>query len=269
MRRIGLAVVLALSLFAATLTANAQRVNAFRVGVVLQGGAYSPAVDGLRAGLKKLGLEEGQHLLLSVRDGKGDLKSVEAAARSLEEEKVDLIYTVTSSVTLATKRATTRVPIVFYVGSDPVVDGLVESYRRPGGRFTGIHGQLTDLVAKRLELLKEMLPGLRKAVTFFNPENPVAQRSIKIARDAARMLNVTLVERPVVSVEALRTALRALRPGEVDALVSVSDAMVNSQSDFIVDVAKTKKLPTMLQYEEPARRASGALASYGEHPHGW
>src|SRR4030095_12200136 len=181
----------------ASLAAEAQRANASRVGVVLQGGAYFPAVDGLRAGLKELGLEEGRQILLHVRDGKGDLKSVEAAARSLEEERVDLIYSATTSVTLATKRATRRVPIVFYVGSDPVADGLVETYRRPGGRFTGIHSQLTDLVAKRLELLKEMLPGLRKAVTFYDPDNPSAQRSIKIARAAARRLNVTLVERPV------------------------------------------------------------------------
>ena len=238
------------------------RTTVFRIGVVLQGGAYGPAVDGLRAGLKELGLEEGQQVLFHVRDSRGDLKSVEAAAKGLEQEKVDVIYSVTSSVTLAAKRATTRVPIVFYVGTDPVALGLVESYRKPGGRFTGIHSQFTDLTAKRLELLKEMIPGLRRVVTFYNPTNPSAQQSVKIARDAAARLNVTLVERPVATVEAFRTELRALRPGEVDALAYVSDSMV-SQADFIVDIARAKKLPTMLQFEEQARRASGALASYG------
>src|SRR5207253_9774074 len=111
--------------------------------------------------------------LLHVRDAKGDLKSVEAAARSLEAENVDLILAVGTSATLAAKRATKRVPIVFYAGADPVSVGLVESFRKPGGRLTGIHRQSVDLTAKRLELLKEMIPRLRRVVTFYSRDNPV------------------------------------------------------------------------------------------------
>ena len=196
--------------------AGAQQGNVFRVGVVLQGGAYSQAVDGLRTGLRELGLQEGRQVRLDVREGQGDVKAVEAAARSLEAAKVDLIYAVTTSVALATKRATSRVPIVFYAGTDPVTVGLVQSYGRPGGRLTGLHSQYTELGAKRLQLLKNMMPGLRRVVTFYNPENPSAQRSVKIVREAARQLQVTLVERPVTSVEMLRAGLRALRPAEVD-----------------------------------------------------
>ena len=86
---------------------------------------------------------------------------MEAAARSLEEQqKVDLIYAIATSVTRATKRATNTVPIVFYGGTDPVAVGLVESFRKPGGRLTGVYGRFTDLTAKRLELLKEMIPNL-------------------------------------------------------------------------------------------------------------
>jgi putative tryptophan/tyrosine transport system substrate-binding protein len=142
-----------ISMKGAPVAAEAQP-RVYRVGVVHQGGIYSQGVDGLRDGLKELGLEEGKQLLLQVHDGKGDPKSVEALARRLEEEKVDLIYAVATSVTLATRRATTRVPIVFYAGTDPVAVGLVKSFRKPGGRLTGIHGQATDLTAKRLELLK-------------------------------------------------------------------------------------------------------------------
>ena len=87
------------------------------MGVVLHGGPYSSAIDGLRDGLRELGLEEGKQFVLHARDGKGDLKSVEAAARSLEGEKVDLIVAMTTSVTLAAKRATKSVPIVFYAGT--------------------------------------------------------------------------------------------------------------------------------------------------------
>ena len=218
--RPALAGILILALFIVPLAIEAQQARVYRVGVLLQGGAYSPAIDGLRDGLRALGLEEGKQLVLQVRDAKGDLKLVEAAARSLEAEKVDLIYSVASSVTLTAKRATKGVPIVFYVGTDPVALALVESFRKPGGRLTGIHSGFTDLTAKRLELLKEMIPKLRRVVTFYSPDNPAAQRSIKIARGAAGRLKVGLVERPVASVEELRAGLRALRPGEADAMLS-------------------------------------------------
>jgi len=254
------------SLLAAPLAAKAQQARAYRIGVILQGGPYSEAIDGLRNGLKELGLEEGKQFVLHVRDTKGDLKSVAVAARGLEdqkeEQKVDVIYALGTSVTLAAKRATKSVPIVFYAGTDPVAVGLIESLRKPGGRLTGIHGQFANLTAKRLELLKEMIPRLRRVVTFYSPDNPAAQQSMKIARDAARQLKVEFIERPVASVGELRASLRALRPGEADAFFFVSDAMVSSQEDLIIDTARAKRLPTMLAFEGSV--AKGALASYGE-----
>src|SRR5229473_1557992 len=111
---------LAGGIFAAPLAAEGQRARVYRVGVVLQGGPYSGAVDGLRKGLAELGLEEGKQVVLHVREGRGDQKAVEQAAGNLEREKVDVIYSVGTSVTLAVKRATKTVPIVFYAGSDPV-----------------------------------------------------------------------------------------------------------------------------------------------------
>src|SRR6266849_11003212 len=104
--------ILILVLFAAPLAGEAQQPRVYRVGVILQGGPYSAAIDGLRDGLRELGLEEGKQFLLHVRDGKGDLKSVEATARDLEREQVDLIYAVTASVSVLAKRATKSVPIV-------------------------------------------------------------------------------------------------------------------------------------------------------------
>ena len=256
-----LAVVFLFSVLAAPFAVEAQQARVYRVGVILQGGSYYEAIDGLRDGLRDLGLQEGKQFVLHVRDGKGDLKVVEAAARNLEQEKVDLIYALATSVTVAVKRATKNVPIVFYVGSDPVAFGLVESFRKPGGRLTGIHSQFTDLTAKRLELLKEMVPRLRRVVTFYNPDNPSAQQSMKLARDAVRQLKVELVERPVASVEELRAGLRALQAGAADAYCSVSDAMVNSQAELIIDTARAKRLPTMFQ--DPGLVAKGALADYG------
>jgi len=106
-----------------------------------------------------------------------------------------------------------------------------------------------------------MVPRLRRVVTFYSPDNPGAQQSMKIARDAARQLKLELVERPVASVEELRAGLRALRPGEADAFFYVGDAMVASQSTLIVEAARAKKLATMFHQRETV--AMGALASYG------
>jgi putative ABC transport system substrate-binding protein len=252
---------LAGGLLASPLAAEAQQARVYRVGVVLQGGPYSGAVDGLRKGLAELGLEEGKQLILHVRDGKGDLKAVEQAAGDLEREKVDLIFAVASTVTLAVKRATKTVPIVFYAGTDPVAVGLVESFRKPGGRLTGVYGRLADLTAKRLELLRDMVPGLRRVLTFYNPDAPVNQQSIKATRDAARLLKVELLERRVTSVEELRAGLRALRAGEADAYLSGTGAMVISQAALVIDTARAKKLPTM--FSERDSVVNGGLASYG------
>jgi putative tryptophan/tyrosine transport system substrate-binding protein len=253
---------LAFALLAVPLAGQAQQGRVYRVGVVFQGGSYSDVISGLRDGLKGLGFEEGKQFVLLMRDAKGDLKSVETAARSLESEKVDLIYAIATSVSLVAKRATTRVPIVFYAGTDPVTVGLVRSFRRPGGRLTGINGQLTDLTGKRLELLKEMIPGVRRVVTVYNPDNPAAQQAVKLARAAAHQLKVEILERRVTSVEELRAAVRALRPGDADAYFQMPDAMVTSQTDLILETTNAQRLPAVFQYKDAVTK--GGLASYGE-----
>jgi len=246
---------------AAPLGAQAQQARLYRIGVVFQGGPYAAAIDGLRQGLKELGFAEGRQFVFHVRDVKGDLKAVEATARSLELEKVDLIYAIGTSTTLAVKRATKSVPIVFYGGADPVALGLIADFRKPGGRLTGIHSRFSDLVAKRLELLKALIPSLSRVIIFYNPDNAVATQSMKTARDASRRLNLQLIERSVRSVEELRASLAALQPGEGDAVLAVSDGMVTSQAELMIAAANANKLPTMLA--EQTSVAKGALASYG------
>jgi putative tryptophan/tyrosine transport system substrate-binding protein len=150
---------------------------------------------------------------------------------------------------------------LFAVGSDPVVAGLVDSFARPGGRLTGVHFLSADLTAKRLEILKEILPEVRRIVTFYDPRNEVALRAAKAAREAARQLKVEIVERHVASVEELQLGLKALKTQEVDAYFYTQDAMVVSQAQFIIETAKAKKLPTM--FAEPSLVKEGALVSYG------
>jgi putative tryptophan/tyrosine transport system substrate-binding protein len=251
---------------AAPLAAGAQpAAKVYRVGVVLQGGPYHAAVEGLRDGLKGLGFEEATQYVLHIRDVKGDLTAVGEAARNLEREKVDLIYAVATGVSLMVQRATTKVPIVFYAGVDPVEVGLVKSLARPGGRITGVHSRQADLIGKRLEILKEIVPTLRRVVAFNNPDNPALRESATMAREAPRRLGIELVERHVRSVDELRVGLRGLMAGEADAIL-VWDAMVVSQTQLLVETAKTKKLPTI--FFDRSSVAAGGLASYGTSYYG-
>jgi putative tryptophan/tyrosine transport system substrate-binding protein len=240
--------------------ADAQQAKVHRVGVILQGGPWYAVVDGLRNGLRALGLLEGTHFVLEIRDTQGNLKAVEESARALEREQVDLLYTVTTSVTVTTKRATATIPIVFCAGTDPVAIGLVEAFAKPGGRLTGVYLLNTDLTGKRIELLKEIVPNVQRIITFYDPANPSARESVKQAREGARKLGVELIERQAASVEELQTALRALRAGEADGYVAVTDAMVDSQAQLLIDTAKATRLPTMF-YDE-GLVLQGGLASY-------
>jgi putative tryptophan/tyrosine transport system substrate-binding protein len=253
--------VIAGSLLATPHPATAQATKIYRIGVVLQGGPYYQMVEGLRDGLKELGFVEGTQYLLHIRDTKGDLKTAEEAARNLEHENVDLILSIASSVSRATKRATEKVPIVFFAGEDPVDSGLVNSFAKPGGRVTGITSLSVDLTAKRLEILKALSPKLRRVVTFYGSANPVARESAATARRAAQQLGLEFDYREVRSVAELQAGLNALKTDEGEAIFLVSDAMVVSQTQLIADVAKAKKVPTM--FSERSAVVGGGLASYG------
>jgi putative ABC transport system substrate-binding protein len=240
--------------------AHAQQPKVFRIGVLVPGEAWYEIVDGLRLGLTQLGLEEGKQFTLAIRDWKGDLKLAENAASDLEKKKVNLIYATSSNSTIAAKRTTTDIPIVFCAGTDPVVLGLVESFANPGGRLSGVYTPVTDLTAKRLEILKEIAPKLHRVVTFYDPHRAVAIESAKLAREAARQMGLELVERHFTSVEELQATVQALRAGEIHAYLAVSDPTASNQAQLIIDTARAKKFPTM--FDHLSHVARGGFASY-------
>ena len=253
---------LAALLLVGGLPVQAQQQKVYRIGVLFPGGPLSKTVDGLRKGLKELGFEEGKQFTLAIRDTKGDAKAAADAARTFEQEKVNLIYAIASSVIVAAKEATQNVPIVFSIGTDPVAMGLVSDFAKPGGRLTGVHFLVRDLTSKRLEVLKELLPKLRGVVTVYDPASQVAKESAQLARAEAKRLGLKFIERHIKSVEELRQALQALKAGEADAFFYIPDPMLVSQAQLIIDTAKAKKLPTMFQ--EQSLVAKGGLASYGQ-----
>jgi putative ABC transport system substrate-binding protein len=245
----------------AVTTVEAQVRAPYHIGVIHEGGPYGRAIEGLKDGLRSVGLEPGKDVILEVRDTQGNRAAIGDAARSLEEGKVSLLCTISTTVTLAAKAATKEVPIIFAIGTDAAAQGLVESLAKPGGRLTGVQRLSSDFTGKRLEILKEIVPDLRRVVTFYDPGDNVARQAAKLAQEASRKLKIEIKEQPVASVTELRQAISGLDRKDADAFVYISDAMVTTQSRFIIETAKAKKLPTM--FSEPALVTEGALAAYG------
>jgi len=189
--------------------------------------------------------------------------ATETAARALESsEKVDVIVAIGTTTALAAKRATTEVPIVFAAGNDPVAAGLVESIAKPGGRLTGFHFATVDLTPKRLEILREIVPKLRRVVTFYDPRTAGAVTSFAAARAAAEKLDIEVVAQQVNSPEELRDHLgTTLTLAEADAFFFVSDFLVTVHTPQVIEAANALRLPTMATQLGLVRM--GALASYG------
>ena len=240
--------------------AEAQQTKAYRIGVLVPGEAWYEIIDGLRVGLKQLGLAEGKQFVLAIRDWQGDAKVAEEAARNFEQEKIDLIYTTSTNSTITARRATTEIPIVFCAGTDPVVVGLVDSFAKPGGRLTGVYHPSTDLTAKRLEILKEMVPKVRRVVIFYDPSLRTGVESSKLAREAAQQTGLQLVERHFATVKELQASVHALKTGDADAYLAVSDPTASNQARLIIDMARIKRLPTMFDFLSHVTK--GGLASY-------
>ena len=250
-------------LFGLSFPAHGQQSKIYRIGVLLPEGPLHEIVEGLREGLKQLGLQEGKQFTLAIRDTKGDAKIAEPEAKSFERDKLDLIYAITVPVTAAAKQSTGNIPIVFIVGSDPVTAGLVASFAKPEGRLTGVHFLVRDITAKRLEVLKEILPKLNGIIIFYTPAVPVSADAANLARQEAKRLGLKVVERQISSAEDLRKVLQELKAGEANAFFYTPAALVLAQAQLVIDTARAKKLPTMFQ--EQSLVAKGGLASYGQN----
>src|SRR6185437_12833121 len=241
----------------------AQENKVYRIGVIHQGGPYQAVVDGFRFGLRELGLEDGKKISLQISETKSDPKIIEQAAKAFERDKVNLIYAITTSAVVPVKNVASKTPIVFAVGTDPVLSGLVQSFAKPGGRLTGVQYSTTDLTAKRLEILKEILPRLNRVLILYNPNNRSSREAAELSRAAAKQLHLQLIDRQAASVDELRQQLETIKPKQADAYFYISDAMVNSHADLVIEMAQLKNLPTM--FSEQSAVAMGALASYGQN----
>jgi putative ABC transport system substrate-binding protein len=236
----------------------AQPTRLIKIGALTEAWGPTPGVVGLRDGLQQLGLREDRDFTIGVRFTQGKAAELPAAARDLVRHRVDVIVpTESATATKAAQTATNQIPIVFIGAGDPVGVGLVRSLARPGGNVTGVADLDVELVPKRIELFRELLPGLKRVLTPYDATNAEATAQLPVIREAARRLDLTLVEKPLRSEEEARVVITGLRKDEADGIFSLRFLSWNI-SGFILEVAP--RMPTM--FHVPFFVERGGLASY-------
>jgi len=229
----------------------------YRIGAVHAAFAPNhPAVEGLKAGLKELGLEEGREVSFDIRFTEGKIEVMPTVVADLIKAGVDLIFTPGEAAARAARGATQKIPIVFTVVGDPVSAGLVAEVARPGGNLTGVSSLATDLAPKRVEVLKALAPGLRRVWAIYYAGDPSALAAVRKAQEAAPLLKVELVARPVSTAEELARALKALRPG--DGLLAAGSSVLDIDGQI---AELSTRVPSVFPAAFWVRH--GVLVSYG------
>jgi ABC-type uncharacterized transport system substrate-binding protein len=219
--------------------------------------AYQPTA--LRQGLSETGYIEGRNIAIDYRWAEGMISRVPALASDLVRRKVDVIVAVGPPCARAAKDATSTIPIVFAVGTDPVADGLVDSLARPGGNLTGVSMLAVDLTAKRLDLLSELVPQAQEIALLVNPKN--VNPWIRDMQEATRVKGMQLQILEASTESEIDAAFATLVQQHADALVIGDDVLFTSRRDQLVALASRYSIPTIDRWREFA--ASGGLISYG------
>jgi putative ABC transport system substrate-binding protein len=224
--------------------------------------AWSPRVDAFRSGLRDLGYVEGKNITIEFRFAEGQYDRLPALAAELVRLNVDVIVTHAVPGALAAKRATATnpIPVVMTNVGDAVGAGIVASLARPGGNITGDTFYVTELAAKRLEVLKDAIPGMRQVAVLANPDNALTGLSLQSMEIAAKGLNVALLSFPARGPADLDGVFAAMAKQGVDALTVIEDAGLIPTFKRIAELAIRQRLPSIsfIEYAD-----AGGLFGYG------
>lgn len=209
--------------------------------------------------LSELGWTEGRNIKIEYRWAAGDVRQTTEFATELVHQKADVIVTSAYGV-VAAKQATSTIPIVFAAYGDAVANGIVTSLARPGGNITGLSIQPSDLSSKRLELLRDIIPNVRRLAALVNANYPGATQEVNGIRTASARLNLEAKVIEVKTAGEIETALATL-PGQTDALYVWSEPLTNANKSRIIEAATAAKIPTIFGFREFVD--AGGLISYG------
>ena len=256
-----------------SLKAHAQQLftaSAARIGFL---NSSAPDPDGdrfqaFRRGLGETGYEVGKNVTIEYRWADGRNERLPSMAMELVRQGVDVIVTGGTPATLAAKAATSTIPIVFVLSTDPVEAGLVASLNRPGANITGVTGLNVELAPKKLELLRELIPSATTFGLLINPTNTVAAASeTRTVQHAARGMGLKLDIFHASTDPDLQTVFRSFSERRINALVIGSDLFFTSRSRQLAQLSLSHALPSIYQFREFAE--AGGLLSYGGSSVDW
>jgi ABC-type uncharacterized transport system substrate-binding protein len=257
--------VVALTILAAPLASFAQPPpgKAPRIGLLISETVTGQAsrIEALRAGLRDRGYVEGQTIAIEVRSAEGEYERLPGLAAELARLRVDVIVAFGIKALVAAKAATTTIPIVIPVtSSDPVAMGLVDSLARPGGNITGSTTFGPEVMAKRLELLRELVPRVTRVAILVNPANASFGPTLRQMKVTAQSLKLSLQPFEVRAPAEIDGVFGAMAKGRVDAMVVQEDTMFGVNAKAIADLAARKRLPVA---GNRAFAEAGAVIGYG------
>jgi len=238
----------------------AQRARApVRVGVLNDARAANhPAVHGLNAGLAEDGLQDGRDVVFDVRPTDGSAEQMRSAADALVKSGVDVIFTSGEAATLTAKAATQTIPIVFTLVGDPIAAGVVTSLAQPPGNVTGVSSRSTELVPKRLEVLKALAPALRRVWAISHVASPISGVALDRAREASARFGVELAPRTIRTPDELEQTIGGVGPGDG---MLVPDVAVMDISARLLEVSLVRRIPAAFSSELWVNH--GGLVAYG------
>jgi ABC-type uncharacterized transport system substrate-binding protein len=252
----------ALALLLVPLASDAQRPRTIpRIAyLALAPGPWAISSEAFVQGLGELGYVEGQNLILEYRWSAGNVDRLRENAAEVVRLGVDVMVTGGPLATRAAKDMTSTIPIVMARDFDPVADGFVASLGRPGGNITGVSALTRELSQKRLELLKDTVPGLARVALLWNPVEVSAARQLRDTEEAARVLGLQVHALEVREPDDFEGAFTAARTGRAEGLIILADPVTLFHRARLVDLAAQSRLPAM--YWERVFAEAGGLMSY-------
>jgi putative ABC transport system substrate-binding protein len=242
-------------------SAAQQSAKARRIGFISAAASeISAANEIIRQGLREIGYREGQNLIVEHRSAQSRPQLAEVSAE-LVQLKVDAIVAPGGPAARAAQEATKMIPIIFAVSGDPIEAGYIHSLARPGGNMTGLTWLSFELVGKRLELLKEAVPGVSRVAVLSNPAHPGEQRELRETQTTARALGITLAYHQARSRSDFDAAFDAITKKNVNGLLVFPEATTLGQVKHIAEFAAKQKLPSMFGWREYVE--GGGLLAYG------
>jgi putative ABC transport system substrate-binding protein len=255
---------LTLGIFGLAQAASAEQSGRqYRVGFLGNSTAALEAtlVGAFRDGLRELGYVEGRNIVIEYRWAEGEYARLSALIAELLALKVDVIVTAGTPAALAVKRATTSIPLVMVAVGDPVGTGLVPSLSHPGGNITGLTSIAAEMEGKRLELLREVVPGVSHIAVLWNAANPIQEIQERATRTAAHVLRMKVLSLGVRTIEQIKDAFATIVHDRPDALLVLADRLFLHHRALIMDFATRHRLPGVHAYRELVE--AGGLMSFG------